>query len=76
MTSAKATAALTEDTSVRRVPLTIAEAAKYMNLTERAVRRYVEQERIPFHKVGKFIRFCPSELDAWFGAARRGPQLP
>jgi excisionase family DNA binding protein len=49
--------------------LTIAEAADYLNVTERFMRRVVAERRIRHYRVGKFLRFDPADLD---GFARMG----
>ena len=39
-------------------------------MTPRHVRRLVAERRIPFFKVGKFVRFDPGELDVWLEQQR------
>ena len=39
--------------------------AELLGVSERFVRRLVDERRIPFFKVGKFIRFSPDELRTW-----------
>lgn len=41
------------------------EAALHLGVTPRYVRRLVSERRIGFYKVGKFVRFDPTELDLW-----------
>jgi excisionase family DNA binding protein len=57
--------------------LTIIEVAQALHVTERHVRRLVQERRIPFIKWGHLIRFDPAELRAWVEASRvaveRGP---
>jgi excisionase family DNA binding protein len=36
------------------------------------VRRLVAERRIPFLKIGKFVRFDPDEIAAWLDAQRVG----
>lgn len=45
--------------------LTIEQAAERLNVTPRFIRRLIAQRRIDYHKVGKFIRFRPEDLDNW-----------
>lgn len=40
-------------------------AAQRLGVSVRFVRRLVEQRRVPFMKIGKFIRFDPATLDEW-----------
>jgi excisionase family DNA binding protein len=50
--------------------LTITEAATYLNVTVRFMRRLVEERRIAFVKVGRLVRFEPAALDAFLDAGR------
>jgi excisionase family DNA binding protein len=56
-----------------RPTLTIADAAEYLGATPRFMRTLVQERRIAFHKVGKFVRFSPSDLDAFLVAGRVEP---
>jgi excisionase family DNA binding protein len=47
------------------------EVAARLGVTERFVRRLVFERRIPHLKVGRLLRFAPSELDAWLDDTRR-----
>jgi excisionase family DNA binding protein len=37
---------------------------------ERFVRRLIAERRVPFRKIGKFIRFDPHEIEEWIDAQR------
>ncbi len=39
-------------------------------MTPRFVRRLVTERRVPYFKVGKFIRFDPAELESWLANCR------
>ncbi len=54
----------------RQAPLTVSEAAAYLNVTERYVRRLVAERRVAYHKVGRLLRFHRADLDALFEAGR------
>jgi len=56
-----------------RPPLTLAQAAAHLNVSERFVRRLVAERRIAFHKVGHFLRFRAVDLDAFLEAGRVEP---
>jgi excisionase family DNA binding protein len=56
-----------------RPPLDLAQAAAYLNVSERFVRRLVAERRIAFHKVGHFLRFRAEDLDAFLEAGRVEP---
>ncbi len=45
-------------------------AAERLNVTPRFVRRLVTERRVPYFKVGKFIRFDPVELESWLEDCR------
>ena len=54
-----------EATQSHRLLLDIPALAVQLSVTERFVRRLVEERRVPFHKIGKFIRFHPADIDKW-----------
>ena len=59
----------------RRDPQSVAllgvrDLAERLGTSERFVRRLVAERRVPFHKVGKFIRFDPRDIDEWLGEHR------
>lgn len=45
--------------------LDVAGLADHLGVSERFVRRLVDQRRIPFHKIGKYVRFRPDEVSVW-----------
>lgn len=49
-------------------------AAEYIGVTERFIRRLVEERRIPYFKIGKFVRFSASDLDDFLVSARVLPK--
>ena len=56
--------------------LDIDAAAKRLAVTERFMRRLVAERRIPYFKVGKYVRFDPANLDTWLDEQRVDvPQL-
>ncbi len=50
--------------------LDITALAERLGVTERFVRRLVAERRIPFLKIGKFIRFEPADVAAWIDQQR------
>ena len=50
--------------------LDVAAAAAYLGVTERWMRRAVAERRIPFHKLGRFVRFHVDDLDAYLASQR------
>lgn len=50
--------------------LTVDEAAEYMNTTVRFVRRLIAERRIPFHKIGRYVRLKVQDVDAFIDAGR------
>jgi excisionase family DNA binding protein len=53
-----------------RRPLTLRQAAAYLNLNDRYVRRLVAERRIPYFKVGRLLRFSSTDLDVFLEACR------
>jgi excisionase family DNA binding protein len=53
--------------------LSVPQAAKYLNTSERFVRRLVAERRIAFHRVGRHIRFAVADLDSFVRAGRVEP---
>lgn len=54
----------------------VVELATRLGTTERFVRRLVAERRVPFHKVGKYVRFDPRDIDAWLEDNRVVPARP
>lgn len=50
--------------------LDITALAERLGVTERFVRRLVAERRIPFLKIGKFIRLEPADVAAWIDQQR------
>ncbi|MDH4148390.1 MAG: excisionase family DNA-binding protein [Acidimicrobiia bacterium] len=53
--------------------LTADQVAAQLGVTRRFVRRLVAERRITFHRVGRFIRFDPADVDACVAAGRVEP---
>ncbi len=70
------TPSISDGASSRRPPLTTEEAATYMNVSPRFMRRLVDQRRIAFLKIGRFVRFDPDVLDQFLDEARIEPPSP
>jgi excisionase family DNA binding protein len=56
-----------------RAPLTLPEAAAYLNVNERYMRRLVSERRVAYHKVGRLLRFRTADLDGLLEAGRVEP---
>ena len=56
--------------AVERPMLGIPQLAERLGTTERFVRRLVCERRIPFHKVGKYVRFDQDDVDDWVAKCR------
>lgn len=50
--------------------LSIEQLADWLGVTDRFIRRLVAERRIPFLKIGKFIRFDPAEIEPWLDSQR------
>ncbi len=58
-------------TPAPRPPLVdVAGAAAMLGITVRHGRRLIAERRIPYVKVGHYVRFDPSELAAWIDERR------
>ena len=44
--------------------------AERLGVDVRFVRRLVDERRIPFYKVGKHVRFDPTDIDEWIADRR------
>jgi excisionase family DNA binding protein len=55
--------------------LTVEEAAAYLSVTTRHIRRLVYERRLTHTKVGRLLRFDPDDLDEYL-AARRVRGIP
>jgi excisionase family DNA binding protein len=53
--------------------MTVDQAADYLNVSVRFVRRLVAERRVPFHKAGALVRFAATDLDAFMLAGRVEP---
>ena len=51
--------------------LSIDELAERLGVTHRHVRRLVAERRVPFLRVGRFIRFDPAAIVEWLDAANQ-----
>ncbi len=56
--------------------LDVVGAAAHLGVSEAFVRRLVLERRVRYFKVGKFVRFRPTDLDAFVEAGRRDPVEP
>ena len=45
--------------------------AERLGVSQRFVRRLVAERRVPFLKIGKFVRFDPGEIADWVDDSRR-----
>ncbi len=59
-----------QEAQTKRRLLTVAEAAEYMNVSERFIRDLIFAKRIPYTKLGKFVRIVEADLDAFIEAGR------
>ena len=50
--------------------LTIDQLADRLGVSIRHIRRLVAEKRVPYLKVGHFVRFDPTEIACWLDRAR------
>lgn len=48
----------------------VTDAAEYLGTTERHVRELIYRRDIPYYKVGRLVRFRPTDLDNWMDRNR------
>jgi excisionase family DNA binding protein len=53
--------------------LTIDQLADRLGITVRHVRRLVAERRVPYIKVGRFVRFDPDAIKTWLSGASLTP---
>ena len=53
--------------------LSVEDVAVELGTTVRFVRRLVQERRIRFHKIGKFVRIARADLEAFVSAAEVPP---
>jgi excisionase family DNA binding protein len=63
---------------VRPLPtlLNITMLADHLGVTPRYVRRLIAEERIPYLKLGRLVRFDPDEIAEWLESARKKAAAP
>jgi excisionase family DNA binding protein len=57
-------------------PLTIPEAAVFLNVTERWIRRAVQERRLPYMKLGHHVRLMPEDLREYLRSKKVEPPQP
>ena len=58
--------------------LSVLEIASHLGVSKETVYRWLEQQKIPGHKIGRLWKFRSSEVDAWVidgGATERPDEL-
>ena len=48
-----------------RFAWTFADVARELQCSKRMVQKLVKDNRIPFAKVGRLVRFCPAKINEW-----------
>jgi excisionase family DNA binding protein len=51
--------------------LTVAEAAGYLSVSERFIRRLIHERRIPVVRLGRHVRLAGVDLEAFVAAGRQ-----
>jgi excisionase family DNA binding protein len=59
----------------RMALLTVDQAAEYLGVKPRFIRRLVAEKRIPYVKLGSHLRLDDNDLDAFVEAGRVCPQI-
>lgn len=50
--------------------INIKQCAERLGTNERHIRSLIQQRRIPYHKVGRLVRFDVDDLEAWLASQR------
>jgi excisionase family DNA binding protein len=53
----------------------VKEIADLLGLPKSWIYDRVRTERIPFYKIGKYVKFDPQEVKVWLKSQRKGPHL-
>lgn len=61
--------ALWEESMTTPPLLDVTGLAEWLGVTERFVRRLVAERRVPFLKLGEFVRFDPRAIESWLDSA-------
>ena len=48
------------------------EAAEMLTMSEKTLRRHVQQGRVPHRKIGRYVRFTEADLSAYIEACAKG----
>lgn len=55
--------------------MTCEQLAQRLGVTIRFIRRLVDERRVPFLKVGKFVRFDPEHIERWLAEQHRSTSI-
>lgn len=53
----------------------VADVAKYLNVKDSAVRRWIYEQTIRFHKIGRLVRFMPEQIVEDFQLGKIGRRV-
>jgi excisionase family DNA binding protein len=56
--------------AARATLIDIGELARWLATSPRHVRRLVEEQRVPYLKIGHYVRFDPAEIAVWINEQR------
>lgn len=62
--------ATTETRAATTALIDVNETARRLGVTTRFVRRLVDERRIPFHKIGKYVRFDQTDVNDFAAKSR------
>ena len=52
--------------------MSVEEIAAYLGISKETVYRWVQSKKIPAHRIGKFWKFKPAEVDDWVTSGGAG----
>lgn len=56
---------------MRPLIVDIATLSKYLSISKNTIYSWVNQRRIPYHKVGSLLRFDINQIDEWLKANKK-----
>ena len=56
--------------------MTVSDLAKYLAVSKSMIYKLVEEEEIPYIKIGKSLRFKREDIETWIESKRFKPTVP
>lgn len=56
--------------SLTQPMMSIEDVSRFLNLSEKSVRRLVSRGRLPCYRIGRLVRFMPGDVFRWLEARK------